>query len=801
MLWRKGRTRTGMKSLSGKDHRRELKKYGLTAIVLWTILIVGLLVWNFKLERKNTIDQARVEARAIWTHNLSYRKWVTVMGGVYVRADRMSPNPYLKIKDRDKLTTDGMALTMANPAYVTRQVFEIIKKESDQPIINRIVSEKYLNPLNKPDEWEQKGLVAFAAGESEVSELTQLEGRSYLRLFRPMITTEGCLLCHGEQGYQVGDIRGGISVAVPMAHYDKIESAALINMAFVYLFLWGLGVGAIVFYHVKIDNKQLLLLESEEKNRLLSSIVQSSGDAIIAKDLDGVILAWNSGAEQIYGYSAEEAIGQSISLIIPSDHTDEVAGLIAQIKRGEQIENYTTERVCKDGRRITVSLTVSPVRDGEGKLVGISAIAHDVSKQIDAEEVLRFTTERLKQAQRLARLGSWELDLVTNTLFWSEEIYRIFEVDPARFGASYEAFLGLIHPDDRAAVNAAYSDSVRNRTPYAIEHRLLFPDGRIKYVLEQCETIYGVDGTPLRSVGTVQDITERKETEEKIRELNACLERRVAERTTELQASQQALMNIVEDLNEKTAELEQANARLQELDRLKSMFVASMSHELRTPLNSIIGFSSILHDEWVGPLNLEQKKDLDIVHRCGRHLLSLINDVIDVSKIEAGKIESIPEEFDLRGLIDEAISLIKKDLEEKGLELKLNVPPQLIYSDQRRLFQCVLNLLSNAVKFTEKGTVSIEVQLVSSPGQESEDSFVEITVADTGIGIRSEDQPRMFQPFVRLISPTQANIPGTGLGLYLTHKLIHEILHGEIRLISEYGQGSRFTIKIPVRMP
>ena len=790
-----------MKILSGKDHRSELKKYGLTAIVLWTILVVGLLVWNFKLERKNIIEQARVEARAIWTHNLSYRKWVTAMGGVYVRSDRMQPNPYLKIKDRDKLTTDGMALTMANPAYVTRQVFEIIKKESDQPIINRIVSEKYFNPLNKPDEWEQKGLVAFAAGESEVSELTRMEGRAYLRLFRPMLTTEGCLLCHGEQGYKVGDIRGGISVAVPMARYDKIESAALINIAFVYLFLWIPGVGAIVFYHVKIEKKQLLILESEEKNRLFRSLVQSSADAIIAKDLDGVILTWNSGAEQIYGYRAEEAIGRSIALIIPPDHADEEVRLMTQLKRGDRVEHYTTERVRKDGRQIAIALTISPVRDSAGKLVGASSVSHDVTKQIEAEAALRYSEERLRAAQRLAKVGSWELDLVTNALIWSDEIYRIFEVDPAQFVASYDAFLGLIHPDDRVAVNAAYTDSVRNRIPYTLEHRLLFPDGRIKYVLEQSATSYAADGRPLRSVGTVQEITERKEAEEKIRELNVGLERRVAERTSELQGSQQALMNIVEDLNEKSAELEEANTRLQELDRLKSMFVASMSHELRTPLNSIIGFSSILHDEWVGPLNQEQKKDLDIVHRCGNHLLSLINDVIDVSKIEAGKIESTPEEFDLSALIDEAISLIKKDLEEKGLELKLNVVPQLIYSDRRRLFQCVLNLLSNAVKFTEKGTISIEVQRVSSPGRELEDSFVEITVADTGIGIRSEDQSRMFQPFVRLISPTQANIPGTGLGLYLTQKLAHEILHGEIRLISEYGQGSRFTIRIPVRMP
>lgn len=533
------------------DRRSGIKKYGLTTAVFWTILVVGLLVWSIHVEAKNVLEQARVEARAIWTHNLSYRKWVTDMGGVYVRSERMAPNPYLKSKDRDKRTTDGMALTMANPAYMTKQVFDIIRKENDPPIINRIVSAKYLNPANKPDGWEQKGLLAFAGGVKEVSELSRIEGRPYLRMFRPMLTTAGCLNCHGEQGYKVGDVRGGISVAVPMAPYDKIESASMRNMAFIYLLLWGVGVGAILFFYRRIQNKQLLILESEGKYR----------------------------------------------------------------------------------------------------------------------------------------------------------------------------------------------------------------------------------------------------------ELNASLEKRVEERTRELEENRQMLMEIVDNLNEKTTELEQANTRLLELERLKSMFIASMSHELRTPLNSIIGFSSILHDEWVGPVNAEQKENLAIVLRCGKYLLNLINDVIDVSKIEAGKIESLPEEFDLHDLLDEALSLVKKELEEKGLELQVPAFSQTLYTDRHRLLQCVLNLLSNAVKFTESGRIAVEVQLVPSPATGPEEQAVEITVADTGIGIRAEDQARMFQPFVRLLSATQANIPGTGLGLYLSRKLAREILHGEINMTSEYGHGSRFTIKIPVRMP
>jgi PAS domain S-box-containing protein len=304
------------------------------------------------------------------------------------------------------------------------------------------------------------------------------------------------------------------------------------------------------------------------------------------------------------------------------------------------------------------------------------------------------------------------------------------------------------------------------------------------------------------------DITDRKRAEEDLFRLNTELEERVESRThdlevkrIELEESQQALINIVEDLNEKTVELEQANSRLQELERLKSMFIASMSHELRTPLNSVIGFSSVLLNEWVGPINAEQKENLAIILRSGKHLLSLINDVIDVSKIEAGKIEPVPDEFDLHDLVFEAVSLVKKELKEKGLVLRVTSPSQLMFTDRRRLLQCLLNLLSNAVKFTEQGGVTVETRIERSHGATPESGFAEISVTDTGIGIREEDIGKMFQPFERLFSPLQSTVPGTGLGLYLTRKLTAEVLKGDIMLTSEYGKGSRFTIKIPVGAP
>lgn len=273
------------------------------------------------------------------------------------------------------------------------------------------------------------------------------------------------------------------------------------------------------------------------------------------------------------------------------------------------------------------------------------------------------------------------------------------------------------------------------------------------------------------------------------------LEKSIKERTAELQDSQKALLNLVEDLNIKTGELEVANAKLMELDRLKSMFIASMSHELRTPLNSIIGFSGIMLQGLSGEINGEQRDHLERVFRAGKHLLSLITDVIDIAKIESGKIHPYREDFDLLELIEEAVKSMQVLTREKGLELVTVIPetPVRMQSDRKRLLQCLLNFLSNAVKFSEKGAVTVTV----TRGQGVPDGRVEISVSDTGIGIREQDLPLLFGSFVRFDSHLKTTSPGTGLGLYLTKKLAEEVLKGEVGAESEEGKGSRFWIRVP----
>ena len=445
--------------------------------------------------------------------------------------------------------------------------------------------------------------------------------------------------------------------------------------------------------------------------------------------------------------------------------------------------------------------TLTPILDGAGEVDFLVFSLNDVTEHERASQRTREQAALID----LAHDAIIVRDVANRIVLWNhgaEELYG-WKRDEAEGRISHELlktrFPSPLGEIETLLLQAGHWEGELHHTTR---------DGRTIVVESRWVVQRGDTGSPAAFLEINRDITERSRVELELRGIYGELEQRVAERTAdlnrkgaELADSQRALMNIVEDLNLKTEELEAANAKLKDLDRLKSMFIASMSHELRTPLNSIIGFSSIIHDEWIGPVNAEQKENLAIIQRSGRHLLNLINDVIDVSKIEAGKIEAVVEEFELRNLVGEAVSLVKKELEEKGLTLRVEAGEGVMRTDRRRLLQCVLNLLSNAVKFTEQGGVTVEARIVPGSDVSPETADAEISVTDTGVGIQQEDQSRMFQPFVRLVSPSQATVPGTGLGLYLSRKLAAEILKGDILLKSEYGRGSCFTLRIPARLP
>jgi PAS domain S-box-containing protein len=286
----------------------------------------------------------------------------------------------------------------------------------------------------------------------------------------------------------------------------------------------------------------------------------------------------------------------------------------------------------------------------------------------------------------------------------------------------------------------------KDGTPFVCEYRLI--------------ATMDEDGGPVIHQGVLRDVTERKRMEE--------------------------------ELKENVGRLEQANARLREMDQLKSVFLASMSHELRTPLNSIIGFTGVILMGIAGVINEEQRKQLTMVRTSASHLLDLINDVLDISKIEANKVELAVEEFSLSGLVEEVIAALAPGASQKGLEIAAEIPAGIVVrSDRRRVKQVLVNLIGNAVKFTDQGHVGVSV---GTPAN----GEVHVRVSDTGTGIREEDMRNLFQPFQQVGPSLTKKHEGTGLGLYLTDKLAR-LLHARIAARSEYGKGSEFTFTIPLK--
>jgi PAS domain S-box-containing protein len=280
-----------------------------------------------------------------------------------------------------------------------------------------------------------------------------------------------------------------------------------------------------------------------------------------------------------------------------------------------------------------------------------------------------------------------------------------------------------------------------------------------------------LDGEP-HFVGFLRDITKRKEAERAVREANEQLEQRVAERTRELRT---------------------ANERLMELDRMKSQFLATMSHELRTPLNSILGFTSLMREGMAGPLTDEQRRQLGFVHASGEHLLALINDLLDLSRIESGRMEIARAPFDFAAVAAEVGVNLKPLITQKKLRLEFGLPGTLpMVGDRRKCYQVLLNLANNAVKFTERGHVRIDAS--------ARDGRLQASVSDSGIGIRPEQLQLLFEPFRQLDGSPRRLYEGTGLGLHLCRKLL-DLMGGDIQVHSEFGHGSRFSFSVPLALP
>ncbi|MCK5783368.1 MAG: DUF3365 domain-containing protein [Desulfobacterales bacterium] len=814
-------------------------------LLTWTVLLGGSLVWNLLSSDRAILNQAISEANGHFAKDTVYRRWAALHGGVYVPvSENTPPSPYLAhIPERDISTPSGRRLTLMNPAYMTRQVQELSKEQYG--VHGHITSLRPIRPGNAPDAWEEKALHGLTEWKSEASEVVAVDGVPYLRFMRPFFVEKGCLKCHVD-GYKLGDLRGGISFFVPLDRYYSLRRAQCFTLAIWHFFLYIFGL-AVIFLGARLLERTIrenetvaeeLVISKEWIQSLFSlSLLHAKSDRdLIAFSLEeyirltgsriGYFHFYDEASKTIKLFAWSKNVAEHCTIpAIDASYPLEKAGLWADCIRQCRpiIQNdYPTlpDRQGYPNGHFPITRYMSvPVMDGE-RIVGIAGVGNKEApyddedmKQISLYMNNMMEIIKRKRAEDALARRQVELSLFRARIDHSyDAIFIISPVDGHFLDVNARACkmlgytrkelleIGVTDIDAVAAFPEEFSwerhiEELRHMPNLMLESVHKRKDGTMFPVEINIRLISMDDGEYMISVA--RDITERKASEKELQKHRENLERLVEERTetlthktADLERTQKALKYLLEDLNLKTDELEKANARLKELDQLKSMFIASMSHELRTPLNSIIGFTGVMLQGMSGEINDDQQDQLQRVYASGKHLLALITDVIDISKIEAKKTETFVSEFNLAEVISEAAVALQPEIEKKGLALEIIRSGALsLKTDRRRLLQCILNLLSNAVKYSEKGTIRVETNVHGE--------LLDISVTDTGIGISEQDLPMLFQSFVRLESHLKIIVGGTGLGLYLTRKIANDLLGGTVSAQSSLGEGSRFVLTIP----
>ena len=494
----------------------------------------------------------------------------------------------------------------------------------------------------------------------------------------------------------------------------------------------------------------------------LAAIVASSNEAIVSANREGIIRTWNIGAERLYGYTAEEVRGRPVSILTPSQTPEEQPELITRVAAGECVENFETIRRRKDGSLLDVSVSLSPIRGPDDRIIGISTVTRDITSRKRAERELRLSEERYRLVTRATQDIIWDWDLATNVVNVSDAIHTVLGHPDSFATMTPDVWYALVHPEDLPSLKASVASVVEGEeSQWTSEFRVRRGDGSYAIVSDRAYLVRSEDGTPVRMIGSLADITDRRNAERTMREAQ---------------------------LNAEAA------------NRAKSEFLANMSHEIRTPMNGIIGMLELVLDT---QLNSEIRGFLQSAKASADGLLTVINDILDFSKIESGTVTLDEQALLLGDMLAEFRKPLALRAAQKGLRFSIYVDPSVpdaILVDGARLRQILTNLVGNAIKFTVQGDVSVRVEVDRPAVRRATERQIHFMIRDTGIGISDEKQLAIFDAFVQADASTTREFGGTGLGLAIAARLAR-LMTGKITVKSTPGAGSTFQLSLPLRVP
>jgi PAS domain S-box-containing protein len=497
----------------------------------------------------------------------------------------------------------------------------------------------------------------------------------------------------------------------------------------------------------------------QQNETKLRAITDSVTDAILLMDNQGRIIFWNPAATHIFGYTQAEAMDQNLhNLIAPRQYHEAYHKgfpLFKQIGMGlvvGQIIEMTA--IHKNGQQFPIELSVSSIHmEGSWHAVGL---VKDISERKKAEIEAKLLITRLSLATAVGGIGIWEYDIVSNTLLWDHQMFALYGVKEIDFSGAYEAWRDRLHPDDLERANAEFQMAIRGEKEFDTEFRIVWPQGSVHSIKVATIVTRDKSGVAIRMVGTNWDITLQKNNE---------------------------------------AVLFKAMTDAEAANKAKSTFLANMSHEIRTPLNAIIGFSQLINRE--KSLSVTQKEYITSINRVGEHLLKLINDILELSKIEAGRVELKPVNFNLHALLLDIHMILLEGAQSKQLQLIFETPvnlPQHFFADDNKLRQILINLIGNAIKFTGHGSVTVRTRVNNGINNISR---LIVEIEDTGPGIPEDEQEKLFKQFEQTSAGIKSS-SGTGLGLALSRELA-SLMDGIITVKSIVGKGSVFTIDLAIK--
>ncbi len=499
--------------------------------------------------------------------------------------------------------------------------------------------------------------------------------------------------------------------------------------------------------------------KTEVALRSLAAIIECSDDAIVGQDLNGIVTSWNKGAEKVFGYSSSEMVGISIVKLFPANLRDEENQILAKIRNGERVEHFETRRQTKDGRVIDISITASPIMDAGGRIIGVSKVSRNIDERKAAEEVLRASERRFRA---LVAAGS---DVVYRM---SPDWSIMSQLDGQKFVVDTKKPSGAwlqeyIYPEDQPGVLAAINEAIQTKRPFVLEHRVRRMDGSLGWTFSRAIPMFDAEGEVIEWFGAASDVTERKDSVEQIRQLNFNLEKRVADRTRQLQLAN---------------------------DELEA-FSYSVSHDLRAPLRHVLGFVAMLEKDAGPSLSENNLRVLTVISESAKRMGTLIDDLLAFSRL--GRTELLKVEFNPDQLVDEVLNDFLADTRQRNITWEIQPLPA-VSADRALLRMVLVNLISNAVKFTGARTEA-RIEIGSVPGDARE---VVIFVRDNGAGFDPEYAGRLFGVFQRLHSAEE--FEGTGIGLANVHRIIQR--HGG-RTWAEgaLDRGATFYFSLPRQFP